>query len=371
MRLLADTLPEMQLFTPGPVMVPDEVRESATAPAIGHRRPPFETVLDTVRDQILDLYHADDRYTSVVVSGSGTAANETVINSLHDATPLVITNGEFGERLTRIMDVHDVDYRTLAYEWGERPDPADVESELDAAPEIDLVAMTYQETSTGMINPVAEVGEVCADRDCFLYADCISAVGGEPIDVCEEHIDIATGVSNKAVAGLTGCSFVCVNEAVLDAFDLDARTAYLDLAKHVRYAEERSQTPNTPAVTSILALNAALEVLLEGEGLDERVERYRRCSAYVRDGIEAHDEMELLLPREQSSNTVTSVFLPDGVGLDSFIDALEQRGYLVYAGKGPYYDQGMFQISTMGEIYRDDCEEFMEVLDDVVAVPRP
>ncbi|MFB6122281.1 MAG: alanine--glyoxylate aminotransferase family protein [Haloferacaceae archaeon] len=371
MRLLAETLPEQQLFTPGPVMVPDEVRESASAPAIGHRRPPFEEVLDTVRDQILDVYNADDRYTSVVVSGSGTAANETVINSLHDVTPLVVVNGEFGERLTRIMDAHGVDYRTLEYEWGERPVPADVEAVLDAAPEIDLVAMTYQETSTGMLNPVAEVGEICADRDCFLYADCISAVGGEPIDVCEEHVDIATGVSNKAVAGLTGSSFVCLNEAVLDAFDLDARTTYLDLDKHVRYAKERSQTPNTPAVTSILGLNAALAVLLEREGLDERVERHRRCSAFVRDGIEAHDELELLLPREQSSSTVTSVFLPDGVDLESFIDALAQRGYLVYAGKGPYYDRGMFQISTMGEIYLPDCREFMDVLDDVVAVARP
>jgi len=358
-------LPQKTLFTPGPVMTPDAVQEAVDAPAIGHRRPEFEGVLNSVRDQLRRLYRATEDYTTVVVSGSGTAANEMVISSLHSLTPLVITNGEFGERLTWMMDIHQMDYQTLEYDWGEYPNPDDVKATLAANPDIDMVAMTYQETSTGMINPVSAVGDICAEFDCYLYADAISAIGGEDIDVATENIAVATGVANKAVGGLTGASFVCIRDDLL-AEATDSRTRYLDLTRHVRYADERSQTPNTPAVTSIIGLDAALSVLLEDEGLAERIDRYDRCSSYLRETLSKLDGIDILLTPEQSSNTIVSAFLPEDISLTRFIDDLADRGYLIYPGKGPLYDRGMVQVSTMGEIYFDDCCQFVDVFEAVL-----
>jgi len=346
-------------------MTPDAVQEAVDAPAIGHRRPEFEGVLDSVRDQLQRLFRATDEYATTVVSGSGTAANEMVISSLHSLTPLVITNGEFGERLTWMMDIHQIDYQSLEYDWGEFPNPDDIEAELASNPDIDMVAMTYQETSTGMINPVSAVGDLCAEYDCYLYADSISAIGGENINVSTENIAVATGVANKAVGGLTGASFVCIREDLLMEAT-NPRTRYLDLTRHVRYANERSQTPNTPAVTSIIGLDAALSVLLDKEGIGERIDRYGRCSSYIRETLSKLDGIDILLPPEQSSNTIVSAFLPEDVSPTRFIDDLAERGYLIYPGKGPLYDRGMVQVSTMGEIYFDDCRQFVDVFEGVL-----
>jgi 2-aminoethylphosphonate-pyruvate transaminase len=362
-------LEKKKLFTPGPVMVPDEVRRVANEPDIGHRRPQFEAILDSVRGKLRRLYRASEEYTTAVVSGSGTAANETVINSMSDRTYLLIENGEFGGRLAEIMRRHDVDHTVLSYDWGRSPDVDEIESVV-AERDVDVVAMTYHETSTAMINPVSAVGSICADRDVTFYVDAISAVGSEPIDVVAEDIDVITGVSNKAVSSITGCSFVCLRRDLLADVKDEADVVYLDLKKHVRYAEERSQTPNTPAVTSIAALDVALSVLFETEGYEERLERYRTCSGILRDGVERIDGVELLLDRDRMANTLTSVFLPDDVDLAAFIDELDRRGYIVYPGKGPFYDRGMFQIGNMGEIYPADCREFLAVLEDVLETMR-
>lgn len=357
-------LEKKRLFTPGPVMVPDEVRWVGAEPDIGHRRPQFEAILKSVRDKLLRLCNAPDSYTTAVVSGSGTAANETVINSLSDRSFLLIKNGEFGNRLEEMLTCHGAEHVTLAYEWGQAPDVGEVESAV-ADRDVDILAMPYHETSTSMINPVPEVGEVCAEHDVAFYTDGVSAVGGEPIDVARENIDIITGVSNKAIGSWTGCSFVCVRRGILEAADAD--TVYLDLEKHVRYGDERSQTPNTPAVTAIAALDVALEVLFEREGYEERLARYRRCAGVLREGIERTDGVELLLDREAMASTLTSVLLPDDVDLDGFIDELDRRGYIVYPGKGPLYERGMFQIGNMGEIYEADCREFLSAFRETLA----
>lgn len=357
-----------KLFTPGPVMVPEKVKVASALPDIGHRRPQFEAILDDVRERIYGLYRADaSEYAVAVVSGSGTASNETLINSFAGARFLVVRNGEFGERLTRIMDRHGVAYDTVDFEWGERPDLDAVEATLEAA-EYDVVAMTYQETSTAMINPVPEVGAIAHEHGAYFFTDAISAVGGEDIDVPGEGIDAITGVSNKALSSLTGCSFVCVRREMLDALqDGPAETMYLDLAKHVRYAEERSQTPNTPALTSIAGLDNALYVLQEEEGFEARLDRYRTCASIIRDGVRRTEGLSLLLPPGRMSNTLTSVFLPDGIDLDRFIDELDSRGYVVYPGKGPLYDDGLFQVGNMGEIYPADCREFLDALASTLA----
>lgn len=354
------------LFTPGPVMVSDAVKRVAEEPSIGHRRPQFEAILEAVREKLLRLCHADETYTSVVVSGSGTAANETVINSLSDASVFLMKNGEFGRRLEEILRRHDVDHNVLEYDWGERPVPGEIAAHLDSNPEIDVVATPYHETSTSMINPVAEIGTVCHERGVYLYADCISAVGGEAIDVVDERIDVLSGVSNKAIGSLTGCSFVCVSREFLDEMVGEAETVYLDLAKHVQYAEDRSQTPNTPAVTSISALDIALTEILEGKGLEGRLERYRRCASVLRDGIDDMEGLSMLLDPDVAANTLTSVFLPDDVALDRFVAELDDRGYVVYPGKGPLNDRGMFQVGNMGEIYEEDCRTFLTTLEETL-----
>jgi 2-aminoethylphosphonate-pyruvate transaminase len=352
------------LFTPGPVMTSRRLKSVLAHPDLPHRQPAFEQILRRIRANLLTLFHADASYVAVVVSGSGTAANETALSSVVKAGEevLLVKNGEFGNRLEDILACYGYKHTTLDLPWGVAPDPAAVDSALAANPRLAWVCMVFHETSTGMINPVHAVGQMVQARGRKLFVDCVSAVGGQDIDVLRDRIDICTGVPNKALAGTTGCSFVVARRECVPALGprLPRRNIYLNLQKHIEWAEEKNQTPNTPAVTMFVALDAALEELLE-EGQAERIRRYQQCAAILRAGVRALG-LRILLPDSQASNTVTSVFLPAGVMLNPFIMELDRRGYVVYAGKGPFYEQNMFQIANMGWIRPADCRAFLKEL---------
>lgn len=356
------------LFTPGPVMTSDKVKAVLAHPDMSHRRPIFEQVVDSVRAKLLKLFRADDRYTTVVVSGSGTAANETALSSIIKDSDeiLLIKNGEFGKRLDGILTCYHYTFHKLEYAWGQLPDMKEVENALVKNKDIQWICMVYHETSTGMINPVNEVGELANKYGRKLFVDSVSAIGGEDIDVVRDHIDVCTGVPNKAVCGMTGASFICAKRSSVPVLGVEVprRNIYLNLQKHIEWADKCSQTPNTPSVTMFVALDAALQELFE-EGLENRIKRYQTCAKIIRDGVRELG-LRLLLPDELSSNTVTSVFLPEGVKLADFVDELDRRGYVVYPGKGHFYDRNMFQIANMGQIEPEHCRDFLRVLEETL-----
>jgi 2-aminoethylphosphonate-pyruvate transaminase len=352
------------LFTPGPVMTSRRLKSVLAHPDMPHRQPAFERIVRRIRANLLTLFRADADYISVVISGSGTAANETALSSIvkPGEEVLLIKNGEFGNRLEDILRCYGYTCRTIDLPWGTMPDPDAVGAVLAANPRLAWGCMVYHETSTGMINPVRAVGEVARSHGRKLFIDCVSAVGGQDIDVLRDHIDVCTGVPNKALSGATGCSFIVVRRASVPALgpDMPRRNIYLNLQKHIEWAEKTNQTPNTPAVTMFIALDAALEELME-EGLDTRIHRYQECAAILRAGVRALG-LRVLLPDAQASNTVTSVFLPAGVMLKDFITDLDRRGSVVYPGKGPFYEQNVFQIANMGWIRPADCRAFLKIL---------
>jgi len=355
------------LFNPGPVMTSERVKSALAHPDMCHRRPMFEHVLSRVRDNLLKLYDADENYTAVVVSGSGTAANETTLSSIikEDDAVLLIKNGEFGERLAEILTCYQYRLHTLDYAWGDFPEIEDVRKTLEDSPEIQWICMVYHETSTGMINPVREVGEIAKRLHKRLFVDCVSAFGGEDINVVRDHIDICSGVPNKAVSGLPGVSFIVIRRSSIPSRDdVPVRNVYLNLHKHIAAADPNNQTPNTPSVNIIVALDEALQELID-EGLDNRIRRYKECARVIRDGVKKLN-LRTLIPESMSSNTVTSVFLPQQLSLDRFIDVLDEQGYVVYPGKRHLYHQNMFQIANMGQIYVSDCYEFLNVLENTL-----
>ena len=351
------------LFTPGPVMTSDAVKSVLAHPDLPHRQPAFEEFVRRIRANLMHLFGADEGYTAVVVSGSGTAANETALSSIvrPGEEVLLVKNGEFGNRLEEILTCYGYPLRVLDYPWGVMPDPRQVEAALTENPRLQWVCMVFHETSTGMINPVAAVGEIARRLGRKFVVDCVSAVGGQDIDVVRDRIDVCTGVPNKAVGGMTGVSFVLARRACVFPVEGPRRNVYLNLQKHIEWAEKKNQTPNTPSVTMFVALDAALAELLN-EGLDNRIKRYQSCARILREGVRELG-LRILLPDKQASNTVTSIFLPEGVDLAKFIAELDRRGYVVYAGKGPFYEQNMFQIANMGWISEEDCRRFLAELD--------
>ena len=353
------------LFTPGPVMTSEAVKAVLLQPDIPHRQPVFEQYVRRIRESLLRLSGAGTGTTAVVVSGSGTAANETALSSIvrPNEAVLLLTNGEFGERLRGILEVYAYPLHVLDFGWAVPYDLGAVRKTLAENPSIGWVCMVYHETSTGMRNPVGAVGGLTADAGRRLFVDCVSAIGGEPLDVMRDQIDVCTGVPNKAIAGLPGVSFVIARRSSVPELgkDMPRRNVYLNLQKHMEWSDRAEQTPNTPSVQMFVALDAALQELL-AEGLEERFRRYAECAGIIRTGLERLG-LRLLLPAEDRSNTVTTAFLPGGVRVDEFIEAMDGQGYVLYPGKGPLLEQSCFQVANMGWILPDDCRRLLQVME--------
>lgn len=359
---------KMMLFSPGPVMTKQNVRESLMHYDICHRSKEFEEMYARLCKKINKLFNADDTYRSVVVSGSGTSANETVISSVFQEGDkvLLLSNGEFGERLRQIYEQYKIDYVDCTFEWGTMMDIDQIEAALRANPEVKMISMVFHETSSSMINPVPEVGALADKYGKWFHVDCVSAAGGQNIDVVDNHITFATSVGGKCVGAYPGSAYVCAKIDVLETLTPEmGRNVYLNLARHYQKAKSNEQTPNTPNVTLFWALDTALDNIFE-MGLDKQIARYQECAKILRDGMREMG-LRILLPDEQMANTVTSVFLPAGMDLEAFLSDMEAHGYTVYAGKGVFYDQNMFQVANMGEIYPEDCEKFLAVLKECIA----
>jgi 2-aminoethylphosphonate-pyruvate transaminase len=357
------------LFAPGPVMSAERVKKAAMAPDICHRRPIFEKQYSEVRNNLLKLFNGDnDEFTTIVVSGSGTASNETVLSSVvqDGQKVLLISNGEFGNRLKDIINCYRFGLNLIEFKWGEYPDLEIIENELKNDKDIGLISMVFHETSTGMINPVHEVGKLAQKYNKMYHVDAISAVGGEEVNVKQDNIDFCTGVPNKAVGGQPGVSFICVKRSRIKQIeDIPRRNTYLNLQHHIKEAEFHNQTPNTPSVVMFLTLNEALKVLLE-EGIKETTKRYQEDASIIRKGLKELG-LKLLIEEERlMSNTVTSAFLPQNMNVKKFINEMEDKGYVLYPGKGPLLEQNLFQVANMGQIYPNDCKKIIGVIKNVL-----
>ena len=362
-----DRMEKKYLFAPGPVLTTERVKKAALIPDLCHRRGDFEKIYSELRQGILKIVNASEKnYTSVVLTGSGSAANECVISSVfsEDSKALVISNGEFGNRLTGFINCYGISSTVLNFEWGEYPDVNKIEDALKNDSSITHILMVMHETSTGMINPVKEVSDLTKKYNVLFHLDAVSSVGGEAIDLDGWGVDYCTGVPNKAVGGQPGASFVVVKrERISEIENVPVRNTYLRLQKHIELAESINQTLNTPSVVMFNTFLESVRELLE-EGLENRITRYKENASIIRKNVSAMG-LKVLLDEKISSNTVTSVFLPQSISVNNFLDKMEEQGYVMYLGKGPLLEKNMFQIANMGQIFPDDSRAFMKVLERV------
>ena len=317
---------------------------------------------------INQLYKADDSYYSVIVSGSGTSANECVLSSAlkDNEKVLLIKNGVFGERLQQIVNKHKIPFEKVEYPWGTYPDLDEIEKAIAAHDDVRLVAMVCNESSTGMLNPVKSVGALCKKYGKRFFIDTVSAAGGEYIDIKDFNVDIATSVGGKCLGAYPGSAYVIAKKDFLDSLSEEqCKTVYLNLYNHYHMAMEMHQTPNTPNVTLFWALNQALKNVMD-IGVDNYIAYHAGLAQTIRTGIKEMN-MEFLLPEEYMSNTITSIMLPRGIGLSEFIDKMEQFGYTNYKGKGKYEAMNMFQVGNMGAITQEDCRNYLSTLKTVLA----
>jgi len=232
---------KLLLFTPGPVNVAVNVRAAVGREDICHREFEFEELLRSIEGRLLQLFEIRNQshYQAVVITGSGTAANEAMLSSVvGDQNILILSNGEFGERLHAISQIHNENTFILQFPWGESIDLEIVDTYLQSH-RIDFIALAHHETSSGMMNPLAAIGALARANGSVLLVDCVSSAGAEAIDMERDNIAFCSSSSSKAIGSYPGLSFVVGKTDEYEKLrTLPAKSAYLNL-----YKFHKHQTP--------------------------------------------------------------------------------------------------------------------------------
>lgn len=352
----------MILLNPGPVNLSARVRAALAGPDLCHREPEFYRLQADIRARLLAVYALDAaRWAPVVLSGSGTAAVEAMLSSLVPAAGrlLVIENGVYGERMSRMAELHGLRYSRLSFAWGAAIDPDALDRRL-ADGDISHIAVVHHETTTGRLNELSELGRLCRARGVTLLVDAVSSFGAEAIDFDAAGIGACAATANKCLHGAPGAAFVIVRRAALE--QAEPRCLYLDLAGYCR-AQDADSTPFTPSIPCFYALAEALAEHAEQGGVAARGAHYRVLADQVESGLRALGIVPLLDAR-QSSCVLRAYHLPGGMDYDALHDGLKRRGFVIYAGQGDLA-RTVFRVSTMGELTADDMGRFVNAVGEV------
>ncbi len=360
----------LALLCPGPVNTTPRVRLAMARLDLAHRDRAFVEVLDRLRARIKAVAGAPD-YEALVVAGSATGATEATLATFMapEERLLVVSNGAFGERIAQIAEALELPVSHLRYDWGERIVLEQIVALLDGDPRIKAVAMVHHETSVGVLNPVAEVGRLLAPRRIRYFLDVVSSLGAEEFDAARVRASVLIGSANKCLHGVPGVAFVLVKPGLWDeTAHVKPRSLYLDLTRYRASALESGQTPYTPAVPAIAALDEALRELEEEGGVPARRARYRALNDRVRAGLKALG-LRLRFEDADSSSSLTVAHLPPGVSFDQLYARLRERGFLVYRGKGPL-SHDSFLVANMGHLELGTIDRFLEAVAELVGIER-
>jgi len=356
------------LLNPGPVVLSERVRDAMLRPDLCHREAEFAELQNSIRHNLLNVYPLpEDKWAAILMTGSGTAAMEAMMSSLvpDHGKVLIIENGVYGERLTRIAEIHQINHMTLHHEWGDAIDLKLLEDELRYHGELSHVAVVHHETTTGRLNDLAGIAEVCSQYNLPVLLDGVSSFGAEDIEFEAWNIIACAATANKCLHAVPGASFVICNRNVFDEMQATApRTLYLDLASYLKN-QDANGTPFTQSVQTFYALSEALIELQDQGGQKKRKLFYWDRMNIVREGL-AELGINALMQAEDCSCVLNAFHLPTGIDYETLHDELKQNGYVIYAGQGNL-SQSIFRISCMGEIGEQEMLRFVSLMEDIIS----
>ncbi len=352
------------LLNPGPATTTDTVKYAQVVPDICPREKEFGELMRSITRDLTSIAADTGKYVTVLFGGSGTAAVEAMLTSAVGTSGkvLIINNGAYGKRQTEIADAFGIDY----VEFKSSPlEPIDFNALEEAVVKhkdsLTHISMVHHETTTGLLNDITAVGDLCRKYGLLLIADTVSSYAGIPMDMEKSNISFMASTSNKNIQGMAGICFVIANKADLLALkDKPVRNFYLNLYKQYEYFEKTGQTRFTPPVQTMYALRQAIDEALE-EGVEKRYERYSACWKVLLEGLEEAG-LEYLVDIENQSHLITTIKEPDlpGYSFDNLHDYMMERDFTIYPGK--VGELNTFRIANIGDIYPEDMRKFTGLL---------
>jgi 2-aminoethylphosphonate-pyruvate transaminase len=352
------------LFTPGPLTTSAAVKEAMLHDA-GSWHWEFNEIVRRIRERLLGVAGVSraEGWEAVLLQGSGTFGVEAVFQTCVPPAGkvLLLVNGAYGERMIHMLSRAKVAH--LVARWAEDApvDAATVAASLDEHPDVTHVAVVHCETTTGILNPIDEIGAAVKRRSKVFVVDAMSSFGGMPIDLGACGADFLVSSSNKCIEGVPGFSFVICKRDVLLACDGFARSLSLDLLAQLEGFEKNGQFRFTPPTHALLAFDRALDELLAEGGVPGRHARYSANHAALMAGMARLGFEPFLRPAVQSC-IITAFGYPSADAFDftRFYGELSQRGFIIYPGKLTEVDT--FRIGNIGRLFPEDIEQLVTAI---------
>eukprot|EP00009_Paramoeba_aestuarina_P004689 CAMPEP_0201520754 /NCGR_PEP_ID=MMETSP0161_2-20130828/12476_1 /ASSEMBLY_ACC=CAM_ASM_000251 /TAXON_ID=180227 /ORGANISM="Neoparamoeba aestuarina, Strain SoJaBio B1-5/56/2" /LENGTH=390 /DNA_ID=CAMNT_0047919233 /DNA_START=116 /DNA_END=1288 /DNA_ORIENTATION=- len=367
------------LFTPGPLGVSQETKEAMLFD-LGSRDPQFMNVVKNIRTGVLESGGVPtDSWSAVPMQGSGTFGVESSIQTTvpRGGKLLVLINGAYGRRAVDMAKAMSVDCVSHEFSEDEVVNPEKVSQLLKENSGVTNVMVVHCETSSGLLNPVADIGKVVKEHDPSIrfMIDSMSAFGGIETDVEQIQADVLVTSANKCFEGVPGFSWVLIRNALLDQCKGNSRSLSLDVYQQEMGLRANGQFRFTPPTHALLAFRRALIELENEGGITGRSNRYRKNAEVV---WKEFSDMgfKRLLPAEISSHFITTYLFPNhpNFSFEKFYSSLSEKGCNIYPGK--VTQTPCFRIGHIGQLFPKDMEKLVEATKDTlkemdISIPVP
>jgi len=359
------------LLTPGPLSTTKSVK-AAMLQDWCTWDDDYNAIVQEIRTKLVEVAGGGD-LTAVLMQGSGTFAVEAAIGASvpENGKLLVISNGCYGERMGQIADYLHIEKRLLDFGEMGWADPRTVVETLDADSDITHVAVVHCETTTGMLNPVQEIGSEVKRRGKTYLVDAMSSFGGVPLDMDDVKCDFLISSANKCIQGVPGFGFILARREAMERCAGNARSLSLDLYRQWSEMEHKNGKWRFTSPTHVIrAFAQALRELEDEGGVQARHARYQANHRALVEGMEALG-FSCLLPEAWRSPVITSFLTPDHPDFEfrRFYGELKSRGWVIYPGKVSSSDT--FRIGNIGDVALDDMRRLIEAVGASMYWSRP
>lgn len=351
-----------RLLTPGPLTTSDTVKQEMLEDRCTWDDE-YKTVTQSIRSELLALADVQEpEYTTVLMQGSGSYVVESVLTSAVKMTDhlLVITNGAYGNRIVHMAAILGLHHTVIALPFNEVPTAQKIESALQTDGTITHIAIVHCETTTGMLNPIEEIGEVVDQYNKTFIVDAMSSFGGVPISIEKAQIDFLISSANKCIHGVPGFGFVIAQKDALLRCEGVAKSVSLDLYDQWNTMQLDGKWRFTSPTHVVAAFAQALQELKEIGGVQARYKHYLTLNTTLRNGMERLGFQPYIDEQHQSPIITTFLFPNEDFEFTSFYEEVKKEGFILYPGKLTEFDT--FRIGNIGEVTEAEIHELIAII---------
>lgn len=359
-----------KLLTPGPLTTTVTVKQEMLEDRCTWDDD-YKNITQHIRQQLLALAHVDEAdYTTVLMQGSGSFVVESVLTTAisDEDKILILTNGAYGERIVEMAQALKLQHIVYSVPYNKQPSALEVQAFLEKDASITHVAGIHCETTTGILNPIKEIGEVVHSFHKTFIVDAMSSFGGVPMNIADLHIDFCISSANKCIQGVPGFGFVIAKIEALQQCKGHARSVALDLYSQWEVMQKDGKWRFTSPTHVVVAFAKAMEELREEGGIEARFKRYAHNNALLRSRLAALGFTPYISEALQSPIITTFLFPDKTFSFEHFYQEMKKAGFVIYPGK--LTDVDTFRIGNIGDVHEEDMLALCEVVENYMAVKK-